>query len=111
MFIDNKVSDNGDLVHFSLMAESEPMKTKEALSDPKWICAMKEEMELIEKNKTWELVGLPKGNKPIGVRWVYKVKANPKGEIIKHKARLLANGFLQREGMDFEEVFVPVARI
>lgn len=48
--------------------------------------------------------------KPIGMRWVFKVKENPKGEIIKHKARLVAKGFLQREGRDFEEVFILVAR-
>lgn len=63
------------------MDESEPIKMKEALSDPKWICHMKEELELIEKNTTWELVDLPKRKKPIGVRWVYKVKENPKGKI------------------------------
>jgi hypothetical protein len=48
------------------------------------IYAMKEELESIENNNTWELVDLPYGKKPIGVRWVFKVKANPKGEIIKH---------------------------
>lgn len=67
------------------MVESEPMKNEEALSDPKLICVMKEELKSIEKNKIWELVKLPQGNKPIGVKWVYKVNANHKGEIIKHK--------------------------
>ncbi|XP_058775646.1 uncharacterized protein LOC131649925 [Vicia villosa] len=102
-FQDNEVNNEGDFVHFALMAESEPVNTEEALRDPKWICAMKEELESIEKNGTWELVDLPHGKKPIGVRWVFKVKANPKGEIIKYKARLVAKGFLQREGIDFEE--------
>ncbi|XP_058784891.1 uncharacterized protein LOC131659762 [Vicia villosa] len=86
-FQDNEVNNEGDFVHFALMAESEPVNTEEALRDPKWICAMKEELESIEKNGTWELVVLPHGKKPIGVRWVFKVKANPKGEIIKYKAR------------------------
>lgn len=67
------------------MAKSELVKTKEALSDPKWICAIKEALKSIEKNKTWELVDLPQGKKSIGVRWVYKVKENPKCEIVKHK--------------------------
>ncbi|XP_058765508.1 uncharacterized protein LOC131639000 [Vicia villosa] len=102
-FQDNEVNNEGDFVHFALMAESEPVNTEEALRDPKWICAMKEELESIEKNGTWELVDLPHGKKPIGVRWVFKVKANPKGEIIKYKARFVAKGFLQREGIDFEE--------
>lgn len=67
---------------------------KDALSDPKWICDVKEKLKLIEKNKTWELVDLPEGMKPVDVRWVYEVKENPNGEIINHKARLVANGFL-----------------
>ncbi|XP_058763573.1 uncharacterized protein LOC131637024 [Vicia villosa] len=86
LFRDNKVSDDGNFVHFALMVESEPAKMEEALIDPKWVCTMKEKLESIEKNKTWELVDLPEGKKSIGVIWVYKVKANPKGEIIKHKA-------------------------
>lgn len=63
--------------------------------ESKWICAIKEELELIEKNKTWELVYLPQGKKSIGVRWVYKVKENPKGKVIKHKARLKKKGFFK----------------
>lgn len=110
MFRDNEVIDDGDFSHFSLMAEFEPIKTEEDLSDPKWICAMKEELESIKKNNTWELIDLSGGKKPIGVKWVFKVKENPKGEMIKHKARLYAKRFLQREGIDFKDVFVPVTR-
>lgn len=84
---------------------------EEALSDPKCICAMKEEMESIEKNNNWDLVDLSDGKKPIGVRCVFKVKENLKSEIIKHKTRLVANGFLQKEGINFEEVLTPVVRI
>lgn len=58
LFKDNEVIDDGDFVHFTLMAEFEPVKMEEALSDPKSIYVMKEEMKLIEKNKTWELVDL-----------------------------------------------------
>ena len=108
---DNEVNDDGDFVHFALMAKSEPVNAEEALSYPKWICAMKEELKSIQKNSTWELVDLPKKKKAIGVKLVFKVKANPKGEIIKHEARLVAKGFLQREGIDFEEVFTLIARI
>ncbi|XP_050902772.1 uncharacterized mitochondrial protein AtMg00820-like [Lathyrus oleraceus] len=83
----------------------------ETFSDPKWIGPMKEELKSIEKNKTWELVDLSEGKNPIGVKRVYKMRENHNGEIIKHKARLVAKEFLQREGMDLEEVFTPVARI
>lgn len=61
LFQDNKVNDDGDFIHFTLTAKSEPVKMEEALSDPKWICATKEELESIEKKNTWELVNLPKG--------------------------------------------------
>ena len=73
--------------------------------------AMKEELELIKRNRTWELVKLPKGKKAIGVKWVYKIKYKPNGDVAKYKARLVAKGFLQREGIDYNEVFAPVARL
>lgn len=65
-----------------LKAEFKPVIMKETLNDPKWICAMKEELVSIMKNNTWELVDLPQGKKPISVRWVYIIKANLKGEIV-----------------------------
>ena len=81
------------------------------MQNKKWIKAMNEELNSIEKNNTWELVELPKNKKAIGVKWVYKVKVNPKGEVVRYKARLVARGFLQRQGIDYEEVFAPVARL
>ena len=56
--------------------------------------AMEEEIEAIEKNKTWTLVEPPPDRRPISLIWVYKIKANPKGEIVRYKARLVAKGFL-----------------
>ena len=53
----------------------------------------------------------PAGCQPIGLKWVFKVKQNKSGEVVRHKARLVAKGFMQREGIDFEEVFAPVARM
>lgn len=72
---------------------------------------MKEELASIEKNNTWRLVELPKGRKPIGLKWVYKVKRNPTGKIVKYKARIVAKGYVQKQGVDYEEVFALVARI
>lgn len=72
---------------------------------------MKEGLESIEKNKTWELVDLRQGKKQIGVKWVYIVKINPKGEVMKHKAKLVAKGLLQKKGIDFEKVFALIDRI
>lgn len=72
---------------------------------------METEIESIEKNNTWKLVELPAGQKSVGLKWVYKLKRDANGKIIKHKARLVAKGYVQKQGMDFEEVFAPVTRI
>ena len=73
--------------------------------------AMLEEMKAIEENETWELINPPLGCRLISLKWVYKVKQDVRGTIVKHKARLITRGFVQREGIDFEEVFTPVARM
>jgi hypothetical protein len=72
---------------------------------------MQEEMNSIEENGTWTLTDLPAGFKPIGLKWVYKVKRDEHGAIVKHKARLVAKGYVQRRGIDFDEVYAPVARL
>ena len=108
---DSAIGEEGELVHLALFAESESVSLEEAMNDTKWTDAMKEELKAIEKNNTWQLVPLPAKKKPIAVKWVYKVKKNPKGEISKYKARLVAKGFLQKAGTDFNEVFAPVARM
>ena len=70
-----------------------------------------EEMASIEQNKTWKLVNLPHGHRPIGLKWVFKVKRDETGAIVKHKACLVAKGYVQQEGIDFDEVFMPVAQM
>ncbi|KAJ0466898.1 putative RNA-directed DNA polymerase [Helianthus annuus] len=87
------------------------MNFQEAIIEDHWKKAMDCEIASIEKNKTWKLVNPPPNVKPIGVKWVYKVKKDAKGSIIKYKARLVAKGYVQRFGIDYEEVFAPVARI
>lgn len=97
----------------SSLSSEEPEKYKQAISckdKDKWIAAMNEELQDIEKNKTWSLVDLPKGRKSIGCKWVYKIKRNESGEAIRYKARLVAQGFSQKYGIDYDEVFAPVAR-
>ena len=68
------------------------------------------EIEAIEKNETWQLTTLLKGAKKIGVKWVFKTKLNEKGEVDKCKARLVAKDYAQQQGIDYNEVFAPVAR-
>ena len=94
-----------------LYADCEPLVFEEAMRSKKWRQAMDEEIKSIEKNDTWELTTLPKGQKAIGVKWVYKAKKNAKGEVEKYKARLVAKGYKQKHGIDYEEVFAPVARL
>ena len=72
---------------------------------------MEEELNMIDKNNTWNLVDPPKGKDIIGLKWVYKTKYNEDGSIQKHKARLVAKGYSQQPGVDFSETFALVARI
>jgi len=94
-----------------LAVMEEPTNFQEAEEDGNWMAAMESELHSINKNGTWELTTLPPGQKPIGLKWVFKLKRNSEGEVIKHKARLVAKGYVQKEGIDFEEVFAPVARL
>lgn len=89
----------------------EPQSFFEASSDPSWVKAMNEEMEALYRNKTWVVTDLPSNRKPIGCKWVYKIKYKANGEVERYKARLVAKGFNQREGIDFEETFSPVAKM
>eukprot|EP00253_Pinus_taeda_P009205 PITA_09205 len=90
---------------------NDPIHFDDAIKDKKWIEAMDEEMNAIERNKTWDLVELPKGKEVIGVKWVYKTKSNAEGKIERHKARLVVKGYKQQYGRDYEETFAPVARM
>lgn len=91
----------------------EPTNRSEALQrDDKihWQDAMQEEYNALMKNKTWTLEQLPPGKKAIGSKWTYKIKTDANGNIIKHKARLVAQGFSQKYGIDYDEVFAPVVK-
>lgn len=94
-----------------LLTDAENISFEEALKDKKWQEAMDEEIQPIERNKTWELTKLPKGVQAIGVKWVFKKKMNAKGEIERYKARLVAKGYKQKAGIDYDEVFAPVTRM
>ena len=89
----------------------EPCSFEEAQWDEAWRAAMQKEIDSVVHNQTWELVDLPHGYRPIGLKWVYKLKKNEAREVVKHKARLVTRGFVQRAGIDFYEVFAPVARM
>ena len=91
----------------------EPQTFEEAMSQDiakEWEKAMKMELKSIEKNKTWTLINLPPRRKPIGYKWVYRLKYNAMGVIERYKARIVAKGYSQKEGIDYTETFAPVSK-
>ena len=70
---------------------------------------MKEELSQFEKSKVWTLVPLPKGQSAIGTKWVFRNKLDENGKVIRNKARLVAQGYNQQEGIDYDETFAPIA--
>ncbi|XP_052479601.1 uncharacterized mitochondrial protein AtMg00820-like [Gossypium raimondii] len=93
------------------IAIAEPNSFEEAEADEGWRQAMVNEINMIQKNQTWQLVEKPANRKTIGVKWVYRVKHNADGSLNKLKARLVVKGFSQRYGLDYIETFAPVARL
>ena len=93
-----------------LLSGEEPLSYAETASEEAWMRAMREEMLSIDRNDTWQLEFPPPNCRPIGLKWIFKLKKNPQGEVIKHKARLVVKGYSQRKGIDYEEVYAPVVR-
>ncbi|KAJ9515788.1 hypothetical protein QJQ45_008691 [Haematococcus lacustris] len=90
-----------------------PATIQEALAGPQseqWSLAADEEMQSLLSYGTWELVELPEGCRPLANRWVWSVKRDGRGSIVRFKARLVVKGFLQREGIDFHELHAPVSK-
>ena len=101
----------GYSVHLTLA--DEPTSYKEATSSSdksKWKKAMESEMKSLKENNVWDLVELPPGRKPVGSKWVYKVKTGADGKVERYKARLVAQGYTQKYGTDYDETFCPVVR-
>ena len=94
-----------------LLINEEPWEFRTAVEEKVWRDACEEEISSIFRNKTWDLVELPPGAKGIGLKWIFKIKRNSDESINKYKSRLVAKGYIQRHGIDSEEVFAPVARI
>ncbi|KAL0386354.1 UNVERIFIED_CONTAM: Retrovirus-related Pol polyprotein from transposon RE2, partial [Sesamum latifolium] len=92
--------------------DNDPKMYGEAMSDidsDKWLEAMKSEMDSMGSNQVWTLVDPPKGARPVGCKWVYKCRLGADGEVTAYKARLMAKGYTQRPGVDFDETYSPVA--
>ncbi|GJS08936.1 retrovirus-related pol polyprotein from transposon TNT 1-94 [Tanacetum coccineum] len=95
----------------AFLTSIEPMNFKEAMTEPSWIDAMQEEIYKFEWLQVWKLVPYPDRVMLIKFKWIYKVKKDEFGGILKNKARLVAQGFRQEEGIDFEESFASITRI
>ena len=114
MWMGDYVSGEGlseDEVHMALVLSTDPLNFEEAVKSANWRLTMNNEIKSIEKNQTWTLTELSAGAKIIGVKWVYKTKYNEHGKVNKYKARLVAKGYSQKYGVDYTEVFAPVARM
>ncbi|GJY33698.1 putative ribonuclease H-like domain-containing protein [Tanacetum coccineum] len=93
------------------LSQEEPKRIAKALSDSAWVEAMQEELLQFKLQQVWVLVDLPKGKRAIGTKWIFRNKKDERGIVIRNKARLVAQGYTQEEGIDYDEVFAPVARI
>ncbi|GKB91171.1 putative ribonuclease H-like domain-containing protein [Tanacetum coccineum] len=94
-----------------LLSQEEPKKVIQALADPSWVEAMQDKLLQFKLLNVWTLVDLPIGKKAIGTKWVFKNKKDQRGIVVRNKARLVAQGHRQEEGIDYDEVFAPMARI
>jgi hypothetical protein len=97
--------------HSAFVATFEPKDIGHALSDPNWVNDMHEELENFERNQVWEVVEPPPNCQPIGTKWVWKNKEGENGKLVRNKSRLVAQGYSQKEGIDYEETFAPVAHL
>ncbi|GJR31766.1 retrovirus-related pol polyprotein from transposon TNT 1-94 [Tanacetum coccineum] len=96
---------------FCFISTIEPKNVNEALTDESWIIAMQEELNQFVANDVWELVPQPKNMTIIGTKWVFRNKLDENGVVSRNKARLVAQGYNQQEGIDYDETYAPVARL
>ncbi|GKF36033.1 retrovirus-related pol polyprotein from transposon TNT 1-94, partial [Tanacetum coccineum] len=95
----------------AFLTSVEPKNFKQAMTKPSWIDAMQKEIHKFKRLKVWELVPCPDNVILIKLKWIYKVKTDESGGVLKNKAQLVAQGFRQEKGIDFEESLAPVARV
>ncbi|KAK2382297.1 putative mitochondrial protein [Trifolium repens] len=97
--------------YYAFVSQLEPKNSKVALLDEHWTLAMQEELNQFKRNEVWNLVPPPPNHQVIGTRWVFRNKLDENGVIVRNKARLVAQGYNQEEGIDYEETYAPVARL
>src|SRR5882757_1862253 len=92
------------------LVDQEPTNYEEAIQKKEWVEAMMEEYQSIMKNDVWDIVPKPEDKSAVSSKWIYKIKHATDGIIEKYKTRFVTRGFSHKEGIDYEETFVPVAR-
>jgi hypothetical protein len=107
----SRVRNNSHFAHAIFVATFEPKDIGHTLSNHNWVNSMHEELENFERNQVWDLVDPPPRCKPIGTKWVWKNKEGERGKVVRNKSRLVAQGFSQKEEIDYEKTFAPVARL
>ena len=93
------------------LAQFEPKRVEETFQDENWVESMHEEVNQFVRNDVWELAPRPENVHVIGTKWIFKNKTDEDGEIIRNKSQLVAQGYTQVEGVDFDESFALVARL
>jgi hypothetical protein len=96
--------------HYSFVSSIEPHRVEEALQDSDWVLAMQKELNNFTRNEVWHLVPRPNQN-IIGTKWVFRNKQDEHGVVTRNKARLMAKGYSQVEGLDFGETYAPITRL
>nr|GEV98980.1 hypothetical protein [Tanacetum cinerariifolium] len=104
----NQLRSDGDMCMYALTVSTmEPKNVKEAMTDPAWIVSMQEELLQFKRLDVWVLVSAPDNISPLTLKWLFKNKHDEEQTVIKNKSRLVVRGYLQEEGIDFEESFAP----
>jgi hypothetical protein len=101
----SRVRNNSHFAHAAFVATFEPEDIRHTLFDHNWVNSMHEALDNFERNHVWVLVYPPLWCKPIGTKWVWKNKEGEKGEVVRNKSRLVAQGYSLKEGIDYEETF------
>nr|XP_023874192.1 uncharacterized protein LOC111986743 [Quercus suber] len=93
------------------LLQVEPTKVEEAFQDESWVEAMHDELLKFQRNNVWTRVPRPEGEHIIGTKWIFRNKTNEEGNVIRNKAHLVARGYSQMEGVEYDETLAPVARM
>nr|GFA47095.1 retrovirus-related Pol polyprotein from transposon TNT 1-94 [Tanacetum cinerariifolium]GFA74043.1 retrovirus-related Pol polyprotein from transposon TNT 1-94 [Tanacetum cinerariifolium] len=107
-----QLESDGEICMFALtVSRTEAKNIKEAMADSAWIESMQEELHRFDRLDVWELVDKPLCKNVINMKWLWKNKLDEENTVICNKSRLVAKGYAQKEGVDFKELFIPVARL